>query len=178
MSDPYVEKVIANILRHEGGYQNDVEDSGNYTSKGSRVGTNWGIAAPTYEKWLGREPTLEDMKRMRKEEAKEIYRKQYIDSVEERFGVPPKHEAWKQMVDMNVNHSPEGVATVLQRALGVKVDGLVGPKTREALKKVDGAELNARLVEERKNYYQELVKRNPDRAKYLRGWLKRAESFR
>jgi lysozyme family protein len=34
---------IDEILKHEGGFQNDKEDDGNYNAKGELVGTNHGI---------------------------------------------------------------------------------------------------------------------------------------
>ncbi len=70
-------KAAAVTLNLEGGYQNLKKDSGNYNSKGQLVGTNKGISAKTYEKWIKRVPTVADMKAITKETALEIYRQWY-----------------------------------------------------------------------------------------------------
>lgn len=171
------DKILSAILRHEGGYQNHKADKkGNTNSLGVSVGTNYGISAPVYEKWLGRPPTEQDMRDMPKEVAKEIYRAQYITPVTTQFGIPEDHPAYDQVVDMHVNHSPKAVAAMLQRASGAKVDGVIGPNSRAAI--ANTKDLNNLLVEQRKAYYEQLMSQNTDLEKYRNGWMKRAESFR
>ena len=68
-------------LKFEGGYQKLSSDPGNYNSRGDLVGTNMGIAATTYEKWLNRPPTVEDMKSITVSIASEIYKSWYWDTV-------------------------------------------------------------------------------------------------
>ena len=173
----FEDQIIEHILKMEGGYQNKKSDvKGNTNSKGVMVGTNFGISAPVYEKIIGRPPTAQDMKSITKEEAAKIYRQQYIEPVSKRYGIPRDHPAYQQVVDMNVNHSPEGVKSMLQRAVGTKVDGIVGPKTRAAISATP--DLNNRLVEERKKYYQMLMKNDPALEPNRKGWMNRAEQFR
>jgi len=175
----FEKEILSNIIKHEGGYQNHKEDKkGNTNSKGERVGTNWGISAPVYEQYIGKPPTVEDMKNMPKEHALEIYRKKYIEPVEKVYGFSPDHPAYKQVVDMGVNHSPQAVASMIQRATGAKVDGIAGPLTRASVGKIDPEVLNDLLVDKRRDYYEQLMRSNPDFEKYRKGWLKRAESFR
>jgi lysozyme family protein len=61
---------------NEGGYQNDPKDSGNYFN-GKLIGTNWGIAAPTLAEYLGREPSVSDMKNLKRSTAEDILRVNY-----------------------------------------------------------------------------------------------------
>ena len=59
-------------------------------------------------------------------------------------------------------------------------DGVMGPATRlaaeQALEEMGPFFHNA-IVEERVNFYQRIVQRDPSQNKFLKGWLKRARSF-
>ena len=172
----FTDKIVADILKAEGGYQNDAADKrGNTNSQGISVGTNLGISAPVWEEKLGRPPTVADMKAITKEQAKQFYEDKYINNIEEDYGIGPDHPAFEQVVDMGVNHSPKAVAAILQRAVGAKVDGEIGPKTKAKIKSA-GA-INNKLVDERKKYYEQIMKSNPDFEKYRNGWMKRADKF-
>lgn len=71
----------------EAGYSDDPNDSGNYVNvkvAGGKtvrrlVGTNRGIAAPTLQKYLGRAPKAEDMKKLTKAQAVDILKSDYWD---------------------------------------------------------------------------------------------------
>lgn len=67
----------------EGGYSSVKEDNGNWTGGkvgvGILAGTNWGVTAKEYAKFLGRPVTMQDMKNMPKEHAEEIFKQNYWD---------------------------------------------------------------------------------------------------
>lgn len=67
--------------KFEGGYSNVADDNGNWTGgkkgAGSLVGTNYGISAPDYAAYMGKTPTVNDMKNMPISVAKIIYKKKY-----------------------------------------------------------------------------------------------------
>lgn len=71
--------------RNEGGYQNDVDDNGNWTGGkkgiGDLVGTNFGITAPELGAYLHRKATVQDMKSLLPATAKLIFRKNYWNPV-------------------------------------------------------------------------------------------------
>lgn len=75
---PIAEKTL--IL--EGGYQSFPNDSANYTSSHKLVGTNFGISAIAYEDYLGREPSIEDMKALTKAKALAVYKKNFWDKLQ------------------------------------------------------------------------------------------------
>jgi lysozyme family protein len=87
MADFY--KIVAPTLKFEGGYGNRPDDPGNYCTvwrngkayRGALVGTNHGIAAPTLQTYLGRCPTVAEMKALTKEKAIEIYKKIFWDGL-------------------------------------------------------------------------------------------------
>ena len=78
--DPIVSKVF-NI---EGGYQNDLNDNGNYTSSscgGQLVGTNHGISAKTLEEYLNACPSVYQMKNLARAEAIQIYKTDFWNDI-------------------------------------------------------------------------------------------------
>jgi len=176
MSDR-VEEIINEVLKSEGGYQNDEADSrGNTNSAGVRVGTNFGISAPVWEKVIGRPPTVADMQGITKDQAREVYRRHYSSEVVNKYGLQEDNPIYPQVVDMYVNHSPPAVTSMLQRVYGATADGHTGPKTRAAI--AAGGDRNNALVDERKKYYESLMQRDPKLEKYRNGWMDRAEGFR
>ena len=124
-------------------------DRGNYNSKGQLVGTNWGIAAPVYERWLGRVPTRKDIKNMSKNEAGQIYKGLFWvqirgDEIENQFVADI-------LFDGHVNHGGTGIR-LIQRLLNVEVDGKVGPITLKAINDFDPEVLYNRYKEARCTY--------------------------
>jgi len=63
--------------------------------------------------------------------------------------------------------------TIPQRILGVAQDGVVGPKTLEALNARDADKLFAQLKQARINFVETIVKRNPSQKKFINGWKRR-----
>lgn len=114
------------ILKKEGGYVDDPQDTGG--------ATNMGITIKTLGNWRGHEVTKEDVRALTKKEATEIYKKNYWDAA--KCGELP--DGVNLMVfDAAVNHGVKRAAILLQQALGMGVegiDGLVGKKTIEAVK--------------------------------------------
>lgn len=71
----------SSLERAEGGYQNLINDKGNYNSKGERVGTNHGISAKFYEKIIGRPPSIDDMKAITKFNAHLLFENEFWGKV-------------------------------------------------------------------------------------------------
>jgi len=167
--------VLGEIKQVEAGYQNVVEDRGNKNSEGVLVGTNHGISASTYEKHLGRPPTVQDMKDMPLEVAQRIYRKDFIEPVIKQWEIEPTDELFPLLVDLRVNMSPRAGNKIVQRALGVEDDGVIGPKTRKALS--GSKDLKRKIVVQRIKHHVDDVAENPEQVKHLAGWLKRSIGF-
>jgi lysozyme family protein len=156
--DDAFEKLIAN----EGGYSDNPNDRGNWTSGvigiGELKGTKYGISAMSY-------PHIE-IKNMTLAQAKEIYKRDFWD----RFGVL-KLAGWIQFMlfDAAVNHGPGNAVRMLQRALHVIDDGHIGPVTIIAVSKTDTNTLLRRFAAERLLFMSQL--RAWDR--FGRGWVSR-----
>lgn len=162
------------VRRHEGGFQIMPEDSGNYNSRKELVGTNWGINAQVYENHLGRPPTESDMREMPRYVALSIYKKLYWDRIK---GDQIRNQQVANIFfDGHVNHGRWGIQ-MMQQALGVTRDGVVGPQTLGAINAANPFQLFTRYKQIRREGYQDLVRRRPKDQRFLRGWLIRIDSF-
>jgi len=75
-------KIADKITRKsEGGYTGDADDNGNWTGGkkgiGVLIGTKYGISAPVLMDYLGRIPTVAEMKNLSEETVDKIYIKNY-----------------------------------------------------------------------------------------------------
>jgi lysozyme family protein len=158
---------IGFILKHEGGYQCDPDDSGNWTGgkcgQGELKGTNFGIAAASY-------PHL-DIKSLTLETAKNLYRADYWSSSFNNFD----KRVGAKLFDIAVNCGTGTAAKILQRACGVKDDGQVGPVTIAAALAIPVNDLLTAISAKQKAYYAAICLRDPRKKKFLIGWNKRAE---
>jgi len=170
------EDPIGVILEHEGGYVNHKDDKGGPT--------NFGVTQETYSNWLGRPASIQDVKDMKVETAREIYETRYftgprIDTLPE----PPR----TLILDMAINHGPRNAVKMLQRTVNlagfgpISVDGAIGPGTRAAVEKAAeemGNYLQNAICEERIKFYHRIVERKESQRVFLKGWLRRANSFK
>lgn len=120
--------VMEEVFRHEGGMSMHRGDPGNWT--GGRVGagelrgTNFGIAAHAH-------PNV-DIPNLTKEQAREIYRRQYWNPVR---GDDLPAGIDLATMDPAVNSGVSRGARWMQQALGVATDGRIGPVTIAAAAK-------------------------------------------
>lgn len=80
------------------------------------------------------------------------------------------------VVDWYVNAGRPAIRA-LQWAAHVQADGIVGSKTLRAVNKAPSVKLLQTLLVARKAFYINLVRRQPDRRRFLRGWLNRTEDM-
>lgn len=152
---------IKEILNNEGGYVNDPSDMGGETK--------FGISKRTY-------PNL-DIKNLTKREAIQIYYEDFWKKgAFERINHP---NIAIKLFDLTVNMGEKQANIILQRALRsinrkVDEDGVVGPKTLQAINSVECAfGLLAALKSEAAGFYR-LIAQNNKNSKFLNGWLSRA----
>lgn len=157
---------------NEGGYQNDPEDSGNWYM-GKLIGTNWGIAAPTLAAYLGRTPSVQDMKNLPRKTAELILKKNFW--TKNNFDKVRNQSVATMLYDGAVNHGVSGMRLLVEKALNRLKKPLVYYKVFavegiELMNKLNSKELFYTLKEVRSNRY----KASPQK-KYINGWLKRLE---
>lgn len=146
------------VLEHEGGYVNHPRDTGG--------ATNLGITKRTYEDWVGREVTIQEMRNLQIEDVLDIY----------------YHRYWKRshahqmpnginlsVFDFAVNAGPDQAIRSLQRVLDITIDGIVGPETASAIQRADQAKLIGQYAEERSRFYRSLSNYDV----FGRGWERR-----
>ena len=149
-------------IGHEGGYQADPKDRGNWTTgvigKGELKGTKYGISAMTY-------PNV-DIKNLTVDQAKAIYKKDFWDALGmERFPSALQF----QLFDAAINHSWRRTVQILQRAVGVADDGVIGPKTIAAVNAKELNDLLMLFLAERIEYFTKLSTFQT----YAKGWMMR-----
>lgn len=79
--------------------------------------------------------------------------------------------------DAVVNLGQRQAVRLLQRAAGVGVDGILGPKTKAAVQAADPRELVIRLLGSRVSFYRNLAADRPEKARFLGGWLQRVHDL-
>ena len=155
------DEIIDITLKHEGGYVHDPKDLGGET--------NFGIAKRFY-------PEV-DIKNLTKEEAKDIYRRDYwVRNKVEELPENLRHIFF----DMCVNQGRGTAVKILQRACNAKgadlaIDGGMGPKTEETIKTYKPSLDRVRCY--RLKHYYDLVNSKPEQERFLYGWYKRAISI-
>ena len=155
------EKAFQYVIKNEGGYVFDKNDSGGETK--------FGISKRSYPSLNIRELTLED--------AKKIYYRDFWQKG--RFEEIRDDLVSTQLFDLSVNLGIRAAVIVLQRALRsvgktVQEDGLMGPETLLATMYSEPRCLLAAIKSEAAGYYRMIVCSKPGMAKFLNGWLNRA----
>ena len=103
------------VVDREGGYQNHPDDTGNYTSDGTLIGTNWGISADTLSTYLGRTATESEMKNLSFDLAMEIYRDGYWNKIN---GDDIENQSVALLIyDGSVNHGRGAMRQVVGSAM-------------------------------------------------------------
>lgn len=121
------DEAFARVIGHEGKFQNDPNDRGNWTTgiigTGQLKGTKFGISAMSYPD--------EDIENLTLERAKFLYHRDFWL----RVSGDVLHAALVyQLFDAAINHGIGNAVRILQRAAGVADDGGMGPITHAAVK--------------------------------------------
>lgn len=160
-------EIIEDILRREGGFVDHAADRGGPT--------NFGITQATLAEWRGRPASIDDVKSLTSNEAREIYREQYI--VRPGFlGI--ENEAIRALViDSAVNHGIKPAVKLLQNAARVFPDGIFGPNTKDAVNRMTSSVLYRRLCAARVRLYGDIITGRPSQAVFAKGWANRVAEF-
>lgn len=142
------DRAFETVIGHEGGYVNDPRDPGGETK--------YGISKRAYPN--------EDIKNLTLNRAKELYKRDYWDSIDAE-SIPGV--ARLMVFDCSVNCGVTAAKKILQRAVGVKDDGIIGPKTRAAIGNTP--DIEQRFAGFWLQYYTDL----PGWPTYGKGWTRR-----
>lgn len=162
MENDYEFQQILNeyIIPNEGGYNNDPNDAGGET--------NMGIAKNAHPK--------EDINNLTRERANAIYYKDYY-----KWNGLNKlpYQIRGFVVDYGLPTNPQYAIKTVHNVLGISKDAtVIGPTTLEAFEHYTDADYNAFLEQyraEMKKHFKDVAQKNPQKRKFLNGWLNRAD---
>ena len=164
-----VERALDKIMHNEGGWADNPNDRGGPTNRG--------VTLATLQK-LRLGATIDDLKALTDADARDIYRQTYIHAplIDQ---LPP--EIIPQCADCSVNHGPPRAIKLLQLALGLAPDGIIGPVTLatadDAVAKF-GAAVNNQIADRRQAFYNAIVANDPTQREWLAGWTIRCNNYR
>jgi len=151
---------LAEVLKHEGGWSQHPRDPGGATMQG--------ITLATYSKYLGRQATPDELRRMPQQHRDTIYRQFYWDKVR---GDDLPRGVDLCLFDYAVNSGPGRAIRDAQKVVGAEIDGILGPKTLWAVQKADAATLVTEVCKSRLSFLHTL----PTWDVFGGGWQRRVK---
>jgi lysozyme family protein len=138
--------------------------------------TMFGVTQDTYDRWRAAKALPKaSVAQISRIDATQIYREWYWD-----IGgcelLPPVLAICA--FDAMVNHRPQDAIAIMQRALGVPADGVLGPLTRAAYSRAaDNPGAIWKFVSARLDLYCDIVRNDQTQLDNLKGWLRRAHAL-
>lgn len=162
--------LIPHIRRWEGGFVSDPDDLGGATNKGITYDT-----LKRFYRWRGYPmPSLGDLRRLTDEQWEEIYKLLYWDKC--RGDEIRSQNVANMLVDW-FWHSGTHATKAVQGIVGVKVDGIIGPRSIGAINAREPRRLFEEVKQDRIEFYKRICVTRPRNKKFLRGWLNRVKSL-
>ena len=149
-------QAIETILKHEGGFVDHPNDPGGRT--------NFGISQRAY-------PDI-DIKNLTREQAKEIYKKDYWNPL--KLYLLDNANICLDIFDVAVNSGRSRAVKMAQKLAGVEEDGGMGPDTAKAINNYKG-DFVKDYKHARRIFYEHLVSKDPKYKAFIKGWLKRVD---
>ena len=146
------------VLKHEGGFVNHPKDPGGMT--------NLGVTKAAWEGYVGRPVNEEFMRALTPFIVKPFYKAMYWDKIK---GDQLPNGVDYAAYDLAVNSGVGRAAKYLQEIAGVPADGIIGPKSLEAIKACNPKELADALCDMRLAF----LKRLPTFETFGKGWSRR-----
>lgn len=139
------EQCFALMLKSEGGYTNDPHDPGGMT--------NLGVTHIDWAKWIGHEPSEDEMRALTPDDVMPLYKAWYWDKV---MGDNLPYGVDYAVFDFGVNSGISRSIRCLQAIVGANEDGVMGSKTMLAVLQRDAAHTAEQVCEERLQFLQSL----------------------
>ena len=147
----------------EGGYSNDPNDPGG--------ATNFGVTLAAWAEWEQRPVTPEEIRNLTRPQVVPFYAGRYWNALR-CWALGPGVDVMN--FDFGVNAGVGASARLLQQAVGVTVDGIVGPITALAARGMGAAPLITALHASHTAYYRSLA----EFSLYGTDWLRRTDECR
>lgn len=159
-------KFAPKLLEVEGGYVCHPADPGSHTCKG--------VTLRTYQQFFGAHKTVNDLKNIPYGEWQEIMKSGYWDKCN--ADKIDNQSVAELLVDWCVNSGLVGLRRV-QEIVGTKPDGIPGPITMSMINASNPKTLFDRIMAARKQYYVNIVKKDPAKKVFMNGWNNRLSRF-
>lgn len=156
---------FAKVIESEGGYSNDPLDTGGET--------NLGVTKAAWSAYLGRPVQDGEMKALTVDVVKPFYKQLYWDKVN--GDNLPKGLDYVAF-DFAVNAGPAQAVKFIQRGVGVKDDGVIGPVTLSKIAQANTRMLILGFTNQKELFYRNIVARKPEQNRFLKGWLTRVST--
>jgi lysozyme family protein len=169
--------VLNSTFKWEGGYQAYPTDRANYTSSGKLVGTNRGISAIAYEDYLGREPSVDDIKAITPEIARAVYKKLFWDKMR---GDEIKNQNLAEIIFASYIGNISQGNKIMKNSLakvGHNFETIKRPFQDEVLKAINRSnpeKLFYVIKEEKRQFIESLRYSKPE---FYNGWIRKVNSF-
>lgn len=156
-------KALDEVLKHEGGYVNDHDDSGGETYKG--------ISRNNWPKWTGW--TYVDAKEFGspslQKEVEAFYRKNFWDEIK---GDDIKSQIIATSIfDFAVNAGVKTSVVLAQYVVRASADGIIGGQTISLINSFDEDCFLSNFAIAKIARYIHIVKKHPTNKKYFFGWV-------
>jgi lysozyme family protein len=149
---------FAMVIKSEGGFVNHPKDPGGMT--------NLGVTRSAWEAFINRKVTEDEMRALTPEVVKPFYKALYWDRIK---GDSLPDGVDYAAYDFAVNSGPHRAAQYLQEIAGVTADGMIGPKSLEAIKSCDAKETADAICDMRLDFLKRLATFDT----FGKGWSRR-----
>lgn len=170
--------IVSKTFSFEGGFQADPEDSANYYD-GELIGTNKGISAQAYGTFIGRKPTVAEIKAIDVDTAKMVYKKLFWDKLL-LDDIKSKGLKWIMFQyyigDGNVMHLRRAIDGYLKQVNGPAIskgNQRFNPSLIQLINKQNSEALFNYLKDYRFKRFDKIVQAYPAKKKFLNGWRNR-----
>jgi lysozyme family protein len=157
------EAALIALLKSEGGFVNHPADPGGMT--------NLGVTKKVWEEWRGQPIDEAEMRALSPEKVAPLYKAKYWDMVQ---GDKLPSGVDFCVFDCAVNSGVKRASKLLQRAVGVDDDGVIGRATMTAVEALNPDEVIDRFCAERLTFLEAL----PTFATFGKGWTTRVSKVR
>jgi type VI secretion system secreted protein VgrG len=169
------------VLQNEGGFVDDQDDAGGATAYGITSAYLNAAKLMRYDVDGDGVITANDMHHFTRDNAREVYRSLWYSRG---YDLIKDGDIAERVFDFAVNAGQIPAIKVLQKSLNtiigqqrIDADGKLGIKTLNTLNKMSDEEkvkLLGQFKTDRKNFYENLISRNPKLSKFINGWVTRA----
>lgn len=161
------------LLSWEGGFVNDPHDRGGATNKGVTIAT-W--RAVGYDKDGDGDIDVDDLRLLTDTDVRERVLRPHYWNPWQADKILSRSVA-HLVVDWAWASGTTNSIKRVQRALGLKADGKVGPATLGALNK-DPRRVFGTIMQARRSFIEQICVRDKTQLRFRAGWLRRLESIR